>query len=194
MRPGSIGMARANGFGSSCRCKTRPDCRQKDLSRQLLCLPRSRWRWRARPEPASGRPYAKQTWAQGLDAKGRPIQLPDSQPTEKGALIWPNLNGATVWMSPSYSPQTGTVYVPVREIGATYFKRNVRYKAGTMFGGGGENELPPDDTWGAIRALQAETGEMKWEFKLFLCLAKIPICCLIKHIIGCPICSPPVSN
>ena len=114
----------------------------------------------------SGRPYAKQTWAQGLDARGRPIMNPVSEPTEKGALIWPNANGATVWLSPSYSSQTGLVYVPVREIGATYFKRNTPYKPGMMFGGGGENELPPDDSWGAIRALQAETGEMKWEFKL----------------------------
>ena len=32
--------------------------------------------------------------------------------------------------------------------------------------GGGEEALPMDDAWGAIRALQAETGEMRWEFKL----------------------------
>ena len=114
----------------------------------------------------TGRPYARQTWAKGLDAKGRPIFAENSQPTEKGTLIWPNLNGATVWLSPSYSPQTGYVYVPVREIGANYFKRVTPYKAGTMFAGGGENELPADDTWGAIKALQAETGEIKWEFKL----------------------------
>jgi alcohol dehydrogenase (cytochrome c) len=37
----------------------------------------------------------------------------------------------------------------------------------TFFAGGGEDELPPDDAWGAIRALQAETGELRWEFKLF---------------------------
>jgi alcohol dehydrogenase (cytochrome c) len=91
---------------------------------------------------------------------------PNSQPTDEGALIWPNANGATVWLSPSFSPQTGLVYVPVREIGATYFKRNTPYRAGVLFAGGGEDELPPDDSWGAIRALQAETGEMKWEFKL----------------------------
>lgn len=113
-----------------------------------------------------GRRYAKQTWAQGLEAKGRPIMALNAQPTEEGALIYPNANGATVWLSPSYSPQTGLVYVPVREIGASYFKRNTPYRAGTMFAGGGENELPPDDSWGAIRALQAETGEMRSEFKL----------------------------
>ena len=56
----------------------------------------------------AGQPYAKQTWAKGLDAKGKPIVAPDSVPTENGALIWPNLNGATVWFSPSYSPDTGS--------------------------------------------------------------------------------------
>lgn len=122
---------------------------------------------RTNGEFITGRPYAKQTWAKGLDAKGRPIPADEhSEPTEKGELIWPNMNGATVWMSPSYSPQTGYVYVPVREIGASYFKRATSYRVGTMFAGGGENELPPDDTWGAIKALQAETGELKWEFKL----------------------------
>jgi alcohol dehydrogenase (cytochrome c) len=114
----------------------------------------------------AGRAYAKQTWAHGLDAKGRPIRAPDSEPTEKGALIWPNLNGATVWFSPSYNPQTGLLYVPVREIGAVYFKQDAKYKEGTFYAGGGENELPADDASGAIRALDARTGEMRWEFKL----------------------------
>src|SRR5580704_563695 len=115
----------------------------------------------------TGTPYAKQTWADGLDAKGRPILTTNAEPTAQGALIWPNLNGGTVWFSPSYSPQTDFVYVSVREIGARYFKRVTPYRVGTFFAGGGEDELPPDDAWGAIRALQAETGELRWEIKLF---------------------------
>jgi len=114
----------------------------------------------------AGQPYAKETWASGLDAKGRPIRIPDSEPTEKGALIWPNLNGATVWFSPSYNPETGLFYVAVREIGSKYFKRETPYKPGTFFPGGGEDELPPDEAWGEIRALEATTGETKWIFKL----------------------------
>ncbi len=113
-----------------------------------------------------GRAYAKQTWAHGLDAKGRPIRAPDSEPTEKGALIWPNLNGATIWFSPSYNPQTDLLYVAVREVGAVYFKRDAEYKEGMFYAGGGENELPADDASGAIRALNARTGEMRWEFNL----------------------------
>ena len=114
----------------------------------------------------AGQPYAKQTWASGLDSKGRPIVAPNSEPTEKGALLWPNANGATVWFSPSYSPQTEMVYVAVREIAAVYFKRDSEYKAGTLYAGGGENELPPDDAWGEIRGLDAKTGDTKWNFKL----------------------------
>ena len=55
----------------------------------------------------SGRPYAKQTWAQGLTENGRPLVIPNTEPSEKGTLVYPNLNGATVWFSPSYSPRTG---------------------------------------------------------------------------------------
>jgi len=121
---------------------------------------------RSTGEFLAGRAYAKQTWAHGLDAKGRPIRAPDSEPTEKGALIWPNLNGATIWFSPSYNPQTDLLYVAVREVGAVYFKRDAEYKEGTFYAGGGENELPAEDASGAIRALNAGTGEMRWEFKL----------------------------
>jgi len=114
----------------------------------------------------AGKPYAKQTWAKGLDTKGRPIPAANNEPSKEGNLIWPNLNGATVWFSPSYDPQTGLVYVSTREIGARYFKRETPYKVGTFFAGGGEEELTSDDAWGAIKALQAESGELRWEFKL----------------------------
>src|SRR3984893_2640760 len=117
-------------------------------------------------EFVAGRPYARQTWATDLDAKGRPIRVQGAEPTEKGTLLYPNANGATVWFSPSYSPSTGLVYVAVREIGATYFKRDMEYKVGTFYAGGGENELPADDSFGAIRALDAVTGAQRWEFRL----------------------------
>jgi alcohol dehydrogenase (cytochrome c) len=115
----------------------------------------------------AGRAYAKQTWARGLDAKGRPLVIPHSEPTEDGTLVWPNANGATVWFSPSYSPQTGLFYVAAREKGSVYFKRDTEFKAGTLYAGGGENEFSPDDAWGAIRALNAKDGSLCWEFKLY---------------------------
>jgi alcohol dehydrogenase (cytochrome c) len=114
----------------------------------------------------AGRAYATQTWAKGLDAEGKPIPAEDENPTQEGRTVWPNANGATVWYSTSFSPETGYIYVSAREIGARYFKRDTPYKPGTEFLGGGEDELPAEDAWGAIRALQASTGEQRWEFRL----------------------------
>ena len=71
---------------------------------------------RSTGEFVAGRPYAKQTWAKGLDDRGSPIVIPDTEPSDAGTLVWPNLNGATVWFSPSYSPREGLLYVAVREI------------------------------------------------------------------------------
>jgi alcohol dehydrogenase (cytochrome c) len=122
---------------------------------------------RASGEFLAGRAYAKQTWAKGLDDRGRPLVIPGTEPSEAGSLVWPNLNGATVWFSPAYSPPTGLFYVATREIGSVYFKREAEYKPGTFFAGGGEAAAPGDaEGSGAIRALEATTGRMRWEFKL----------------------------
>ncbi len=114
----------------------------------------------------AGRAYVKQTWARGLDDKGRPQVIPGTDPSTEGTLVWPSLNGATIWYSPAYSPKTGHYYVAAREKAAIYFKREANFKPGTFFAGGGEQRLDPNDEWGAIRALEAATGALKWEFKL----------------------------
>ena len=114
----------------------------------------------------AGAAYAKQTWAKGLDAKGRPIVIPGKEPTEKGNLVYPSLQGATNWYSPSFSKLTGLFYVAVREMGSLYFKKEVDYKPGEYFMGGGEQLLPGDNAYGAVKALDAATGETKWTFKL----------------------------
>ena len=121
---------------------------------------------RATGEFLVGREYAKQTWAKGLDDRGRPIVVPGTEPSEQGTLVWPNLNRATVWFSPSYSPQTDLVYVATREIGSIYFKRKAEYKPATFFAGGGEAAAPGNENHGYIRALEAATGRLRWEFKL----------------------------
>jgi alcohol dehydrogenase (cytochrome c) len=55
----------------------------------------------------------------------------------------------------------------VRERSAIYFKSEVEYKVGAFYAGGGERAIDGDDkAWGAIRALEATTGKLKWEFRL----------------------------
>ncbi len=110
-------------------------------------------------------PYAKQTWAAGIDPRGRPRVIEGSAPTPEGNLVYPSLQGATNWPSPSYSPQTGLFYVPVREMGSYYYKTDVEYEPGNPFTGGGERRLA-DEAWGAVRALDARTGATVWDFRL----------------------------
>jgi alcohol dehydrogenase (cytochrome c) len=112
-----------------------------------------------------GTPYARQNWAKGLDESGRPIVIPDTDPTLEGNLVYPSLQGATNWFSPSYHPEKKLLYVAVREMGAYYFKGEADYKPGTYFTGGGERALDGDQAYGAIRAIEVETGKVKWEFR-----------------------------
>ena len=112
-----------------------------------------------------GTPYAKQTWAKGLDERGRPIEIPGMEPSEKGTLVYPSLQGSTNWASPSYSPATDMLYVPVREMGSVYYKTGVEYKPGTYYTGGSEKRLD-EESWGAVRALDVKTGKQAWDFKL----------------------------
>ncbi len=126
----------------------------------------------------TGVPFVKETWAKGLDANGRPILEPDQQPTlGTGTLVYPSITGGVDWTSPSYSPQTGLFYVSVHETGAYYIKGTGKIEPGPpkgIVGGGGIRALAGDQSYGAIRALEATTGKLKWQFKL-LAPAWVPV-------------------
>ncbi len=113
-----------------------------------------------------GVPYSKQTWAEGLDENGRPIVLPNTEPSEEGTLLWPSLQGAANWYSSSYSPVTGLFYHATRIMSSVYYKADVEYVPGQPFYGGGEQALTGDDASGAVKALDVLTGEIQWEFPL----------------------------
>lgn len=114
----------------------------------------------------AGRPFVKQTWAKGLDEAGRPMRLPNTTPTEAGLLLWPSLGGGSNWYSSAFSPQTNLYYVNAKEEGAVYVKGAAEFKAGAFFNGGGQRPNKAEEPFGAVRALDVATGEMKWEFKL----------------------------
>ena len=117
----------------------------------------------------AGAPYAKQTWAKGLDAKGRPIELSNIDPSTQGTLIYPSITGSINWTSSSYSPRTGLVYVDTREQGAYYFKGHPEmdpYNPLDIGGGGGQRLVNGDAAYSAVRALESTTGKVKWQFKM----------------------------
>ncbi|MGA8766552.1 MAG: PQQ-dependent dehydrogenase, methanol/ethanol family [Candidatus Acidiferrales bacterium] len=117
----------------------------------------------------AGKAYAKQTWAKGLDAKGRPIQMPNIDPTTQGNLIYPSITGSVNWTSSSYSPLTGLFYVDTREQGAYYYKGRPTiqpHNPNDTGGGGGQKLVNGDAAYTAVRALEATTGDRKWEFRM----------------------------
>jgi len=57
----------------------------------------------------------KLTWASGIDENGRPMVLPGQTPTPEGVETCPTVRGAANWMSDSYNPDTGLLYVMTLE-------------------------------------------------------------------------------
>ncbi len=62
----------------------------------------------------SGQPFAKVSWAKGLDeATGKPIVNEGARyDDEKAAVVQPGPNGAHNWAPMSFNPNTGLVYIP----------------------------------------------------------------------------------
>ena len=114
-----------------------------------------------------GKPFATQTWAEGLDSNGRPIRVPDTFPTPEGTLVSPPVGGGTNWFSPAYSPRTELFYVQAFDGEATYFKRDEQYNEGDRYTGGGMQYNQPMDSYqSAIRAIDPKTGDIRWEYQI----------------------------
>jgi alcohol dehydrogenase (cytochrome c) len=126
-----------------------------------------------------GAPFAKVTWATGLDEKGRPMRAANMVPTPDGKLIYPGNQGATNWYSPSYSPHTGLFYIPTWDnYYSVYVKEKVEFAEGRLFTGPLPKSPVPlirppqivnrndEDGYGAIRAIDPKTGDRKWEYKM----------------------------
>ncbi len=113
-----------------------------------------------------GEPYARQTWAEGLDENGRPILSPGKEPSPEGTIVSPPIIGASNWWSPSYSPRTDLIYVTTLDGETKYFIRPMEYlEAGQSYrAGGGETPLPMESYHRAVRAISPQTGDIRWEF------------------------------
>ena len=114
-----------------------------------------------------GKPFAKQTWAEGLDENGRPIRIPNTFPSADGTLVSPPVSGGTNWQSPAYSPRTELFYVMAFDGDAKYFIRDEQYVEGDRYTGGGqERVLPVDKHTSAVRAIDPRTGDRRWEYRV----------------------------
>ena len=121
---------------------------------------------RANGKLLSANAYGKITWSDSKDAEGRPVANQGAKPTPEGHTVCPGALGATNWMAPTYDPQTGLFYVTAREQCDIFSTAPQPYEAGHAYYGSAY--FPSDNAepyWGALRAIDPATGQMKWEFR-----------------------------
>ena len=107
-------------------------------------------------------PFSKQTWAASIDSAGRPIERPDSSPSQKGTLVYPGVGGAANWWSPSYNPATGLLYIPVSRSWDIFTRGQSKIVKGEWYLGG---DVHGQIESASVRAIEPLTGELKWEFE-----------------------------
>jgi quinohemoprotein ethanol dehydrogenase len=81
----------------------------------------------------SGQPFAKVTWARGLDeATGRPIVNPEAHYGDQSINLSPGPGGGHNWSPMSFNPATGLVYIPTSTSSSSNFAidRNFTYQPG----------------------------------------------------------------
>jgi quinohemoprotein ethanol dehydrogenase len=105
----------------------------------------------------TGEPYAKVTWAKGLnEATGRPIVNPEAHYGAGTISLAPGPGGAHNWSPMSFNPSTGLVYIPTATSSSANYAidPNFTYKPGQSNIGivrvaGGPGAAPPPDIAGA---------------------------------------------
>lgn len=105
-------------------------------------------------------PFIDQTWASGVDSRGRPIAKPEATPTPDGALVEPGSDGSTNWMAPSYDPQTGLFYVNARRIFSIFYLTST----GKAEGWAGRDRILWTNS--TLRALDYRTGKAIWNHEI----------------------------
>jgi alcohol dehydrogenase (cytochrome c) len=115
----------------------------------------------------SGTPYVKNiTWASGLTTDGRPIVVPNMEPTREGRRVCPSLEGASNWYSASFSPRTGLFYVQTNDKCGLFTRVDQTWESGKSFMGG-TFAAAPEPAQRVLRAIDIQTGKVAWELPQF---------------------------
>ncbi len=125
----------------------------------------------------SATPFVKDiSWASGVDENGRPVFVEENRPGNpadaadgnKGEVIFasPSFLGGKNWMPMAFSQNTGNFYVPSNEWGMDIWNEPISYKKGAAYLGAGFTIKPNyEDHIGSLKAIDPDTGEIKWEYK-----------------------------
>ena len=111
-----------------------------------------------------GKQYTKNvTWATGLTSEGRPITVPNMEPSLEGKRVCPSLEGSSNWYSTSFNPSTGLYYVQTNDKCGIFTKTPMEWEAGKGFMGGSFKQAPDEPAQRVLRAFDIQTGKTVWE-------------------------------
>lgn len=105
----------------------------------------------------------KANWASGIDEKGRPIRT-GLQPTPQGTRICPGFSGATNWYSPSYNPETSTIYFMSLDSCNVFFVKPQEFKTGQTYYSTGAHRSPGDYNQKSLLAYALNGDKPVWSY------------------------------
>jgi alcohol dehydrogenase (cytochrome c) len=114
------------------------------------------------------KPYTQVTWAKEIGADGRPVVLPNTEPTAEGNRVCPGGIGGTNWHSPSYSPKTGLFYLFSKDQCNNYMadeNLEPKHRPGRPYIGSAFFPAPQEKDESVVRAVDPATAKVRWEFK-----------------------------
>ncbi|MEP6961351.1 MAG: PQQ-binding-like beta-propeller repeat protein [Acidobacteriota bacterium] len=105
----------------------------------------------------------KLNWAAGIDAKGRPIMKDLPKTADGNTYVCPGFQGGTNWFSTSFNPTTNLYYFNAMERCNVFSVAKNDWQAGRGFMGGAARPAPGENFEKFLRAIDIQTGEVKWE-------------------------------
>ena len=110
--------------------------------------------------------FAEVTWTEEFTPEGSPIVLSGTAPTPEGNYACPGVAGATNWMSPSFqSADRLALHCGARAMQISTSAHLSPSREGLVYWGSSFQPPADEKAWGAVRALDPKTGDIRWEFK-----------------------------
>jgi len=118
----------------------------------------------------SAEPFAKVTWATGIDSTGRPIEADGVRYEDGDAVVYPSAVGGHSWHAMSYNPATGLVYIPTMELPGGFSDKTVDIanwqSPNWRFDAGVDpliTDIPPEAGTSSLKAWDPIGQRMVWE-------------------------------
>jgi alcohol dehydrogenase (cytochrome c) len=111
------------------------------------------------------KPFVRVTWTKGFDAEGRPMVDPASIPTYEGVRVCPGAAGGKEWNASAYDPVARLLFLPVIENCAMFYNYGQEAQRRGLPAGPNGFRYIPNEAYGKVMALRANTFEVAWEVR-----------------------------